>query len=140
MSRGLTNADNTQSLVDKDGVVGNVVAAPIGAAVLDLLAHANGRGPELLHIGVPGGGDCGQRVINVTRIWRWGSSYWWHAKIPHILPVLCCAVYVIYVFLAEGVCGRHERIGPSYRSSLVIADRMTQPITSWPLQYDCMTV
>ena len=43
--------------MDKDGVVGNVVSTPIGAAVLDLLAHADGRGPELLHIGVPGGGD-----------------------------------------------------------------------------------
>jgi hypothetical protein len=50
--------------VDEDGVVGNVVAAPIGAAVLDLLAHANGRGPELLHIGVPGGGGSGQRIVN----------------------------------------------------------------------------
>jgi hypothetical protein len=56
MFLALTNADNAQSLVNKDGVVGNVVSAPIGAAVLDLLAHANGRGPELLHIGVPGGG------------------------------------------------------------------------------------
>jgi len=59
----LTNADNAQSLVDEDGVVGNVVATPIGAAVLDLLAHANGRGPELLHIGMPGGG---QRVFNLS--------------------------------------------------------------------------
>ena len=39
--------------MDEDSVVGDVVAAPIGTAVLDLLAHANGRGPELLHIGVP---------------------------------------------------------------------------------------
>ena len=39
--------------MDEDSVVGDVVAAPIGTAVLDLLAHADGRGPELLHIGVP---------------------------------------------------------------------------------------
>jgi len=39
--------------VDEDSVVGDVVAAPVGTAVLDLLAHADGRGPELLHIGVP---------------------------------------------------------------------------------------
>jgi hypothetical protein len=50
----LTDTDNAQTLVDEDGVVGNVVAAPVGTAVLDLLAHADGRGPELLHIGVPG--------------------------------------------------------------------------------------
>jgi hypothetical protein len=49
----LTDTDNAQTLVDEDGVVGYVVAAPVGTAVLDLLAHANGRGPELLHIGVP---------------------------------------------------------------------------------------
>jgi hypothetical protein len=49
----LTDTDNAQTLVDEDGVVGDVVAAPVGAAVLDLLAHADGRGPELLHIGVP---------------------------------------------------------------------------------------
>jgi len=73
--------------VNEDGVVGNVVAAPIGAAVLDLLAHADGRGPELLHIGVPGGGSSGQRIVN-GRVRRWGLAYWWHAKIPHILPVL----------------------------------------------------
>ena len=39
--------------MDEDSVVGDVVAAPIGTAVLDLLAHTDGRGPELLHIGVP---------------------------------------------------------------------------------------
>lgn len=50
--RRLTNTDDTQTLMDEDGVVGNVVATPIGTAVLDLLAHANGRGPELLHIGM----------------------------------------------------------------------------------------
>jgi len=49
----LTDTDNAQTLVYEDGVVCNVVAAPIGTAVLDLLAHADGRGPELLHIGVP---------------------------------------------------------------------------------------
>jgi hypothetical protein len=49
----LTNTDNAQTLMDEDSVVGDVVAAPVGAAVLDLLAHADGRGPELLHIGVP---------------------------------------------------------------------------------------
>jgi hypothetical protein len=49
----LTNTDNAQTLVDEDGVVGDVVAAPVGTAVLDLLAHADGGGPELLHIGVP---------------------------------------------------------------------------------------
>ena len=87
ISPALTNADNAQSLVNKDGVVGNVVSTPIGAAVLDLLAHANGRGPELLHIGVPGGG---QRMVNVngSEDWRWGRTYWWQAKIPHMLAVL----------------------------------------------------
>jgi hypothetical protein len=49
----LTNTDNAQTLMDEDGVVGDMVAAPVGAAVLDLLAHADGRGPELLHIWVP---------------------------------------------------------------------------------------
>ena len=49
----LTDTDNAQTLVDEDSVVGDVVAAPIGTAVLDLLAHTDGRGPELLHIGVP---------------------------------------------------------------------------------------
>lgn len=49
----LTDTDDAQTLVYEDGVVCNVVAAPIGTAVLDLLAHADGRGSELLHIGVP---------------------------------------------------------------------------------------
>lgn len=94
MCPALTNADNAQSLVDEDGVVGNVVSTPIGAAVLDLLAHANGRGPELLHIGVPGGGDSsGQRIFNGNGSgsipWRWwGRTYWWQAKIPHMLAVV----------------------------------------------------
>jgi len=48
----LTDTDDTQTLMDEDGVVGNVVATPIRTAVLDLLAHANGRGPELLNIGM----------------------------------------------------------------------------------------
>ena len=90
MFPALTNADNAQSLVDEDGVVGNVVSTPIGAAVLDLLAHANGRGPELLHIGVPGGD--GQRMINANGsgdLW-WGRAYWWQAKIPHMLAVVYC--------------------------------------------------
>ena len=94
----LTNADNAQSLVDEDCVVGNVVSTPIGAAVLDLLAHANGRGPELLHIRVPGGGG-GQRVVNVNGgngSWRWGQAYWWQAKIPHMLAVLCCIWVCVY--------------------------------------------
>jgi hypothetical protein len=85
----LTNADNAQSLVDENCVVGNVVAAPIGTTVLDLLAHANGRRPELLHIGVPGGNWWSARNQWYSIGW-WGISYWWHAKIPHILPVLYC--------------------------------------------------
>lgn len=48
----LTDTDDTQTLMDEDGVVGDVVATPIRTAVLDLLAHANGRGPELLNIGM----------------------------------------------------------------------------------------
>lgn len=64
LSRRRTDADNAQTLVNEDGVVGDVVAAPIGAAVLDLLAHANGRGPELLHIGMPVRED-GQRTESV---------------------------------------------------------------------------
>ena len=87
----LTNTDNAQSLMDKDGVVGNVVSTPIGAAVLDLLAHADGRGPELLHIGVPGGGGGGgQRMVNVkvSEDWRRGRAYWWQAKIPHMMAAL----------------------------------------------------
>ena len=90
----LTNADNAQSLVDEDGVVGNVVSTPIGAAVLDLLAHANGRGPELLHIGMPGGG--GQRVVNVNAMFLFRRAYWWQAKIPHMLAVLCCIWVCVY--------------------------------------------
>jgi hypothetical protein len=100
----LTNADNAQSLVDEDGVVGNVVSTPIGAAVLDLLAHANGRGPELLHIWVPGdGGSNGQRMVNVNGSadgW-WGRAYWWQAKIPHILPALWCRSMCMGVSLLE---------------------------------------
>jgi hypothetical protein len=38
--------------VDEDGVVCDVVTTPIGTAVFELLAHANGCGPELAHIRV----------------------------------------------------------------------------------------
>ena len=34
------DADNGETLVDEDGVVGGVVATPIGTAMLHLLAHA----------------------------------------------------------------------------------------------------
>lgn len=44
------NADNGQTLVDQNGLVGGVVSAPIGTAVLDLLAHAQGGGAEALDI------------------------------------------------------------------------------------------
>jgi hypothetical protein len=87
VEEALTNADNAQSLVDENCVVGNVVAAPIGAAVLDLLAHANGRRPELLHIGVPGGG---QRVISGMVLggggYRTGGTRKYHTSCR------CCAV------------------------------------------------
>ena len=73
--------------MDEDGVVGNVVSTPIGAAVLDLLAHANGRGPELLHIGVPAGGQHMVNV-NVSEDWGRGRAYWWQAKIPHMMAAL----------------------------------------------------
>lgn len=76
--------------MDEDSVVGDVVAAPVGAAVLDLLAHADGRGPELLHIGVPV--FCQYMSFFATTR---DMTYWWQAKIPHILAVLwgvvlCC--------------------------------------------------
>lgn len=46
----LTNTDNAETLVDQDRVVCNVVSAPIGATMLDLLAQSYGRRPEFVDI------------------------------------------------------------------------------------------
>jgi hypothetical protein len=98
VERALTNADNAQSLVDKDCVVGDVVAAPIGAAVLDLLAHANGRGPELLHIGVPGGRG-GQRVFTGTVLG--GGGYHTGGTRKYHTSCRCCVVCNGCILLEE---------------------------------------
>lgn len=44
------NSNNGQTLVYEDRPVGRVVAAPVGPAVLDLLAHTQGGRTEGLHI------------------------------------------------------------------------------------------
>ena len=120
----LTNADNAQSLVDEDCVVGNVVSTPIGAAVLDLLAHANGRGPELLHIGVPGGGGSMVSAWSMSLgvLVRGGGEHTGGRRKYHTCwrcCVVCVCVYEERVFLSK----RNEL---NYRR--VVADRMTQPI------------
>lgn len=45
-----TDAHDTKPFVDKNGAVGSVVPAPVRSSVLDLLAHANRSGPELLYV------------------------------------------------------------------------------------------
>jgi hypothetical protein len=81
-----TNTDDTQTLVDQDSVVGDVVATPIGTTVTDLLAHAQGSGLELLHIGMAvalsiSGESRGTR----SELPRGIGTHLWQAKIPHIL-------------------------------------------------------
>lgn len=51
------DADNRQTLVHENGLVRRVVAAPIGSAVLDLLAHAQSSRAECLHIWVMVAGE-----------------------------------------------------------------------------------
>jgi hypothetical protein len=105
VEEALTNADNAQSLVDKNCVVGNVVAAPIGTAVLDLLAHANGRRPELLHIGVPGSG-CGQRVISGMVLG--GGGFHTGGTRKYHTSCRCCIVCDGCILLEES-SGRDEK-------------------------------
>jgi hypothetical protein len=81
-----TNTDDTQTLVDQDSVVGGVVAAPIGTTVADLLAHAQGSGLELLHIGMAVElSMSGELRGTRSELARAIGTYLWQAKIPHIL-------------------------------------------------------
>lgn len=59
------NANNGQTLVHKNSLVGRVVAAPIGATVLHLLAHAQGGWAKGLDIGMMVAGE------NATHLGRW---------------------------------------------------------------------
>lgn len=45
-----TNAHDAQTLMSKNSVVGEKVAAPIWTAMAYLLGHAQGRGLEFLYI------------------------------------------------------------------------------------------
>lgn len=81
-----TNTDNTQALVDQDGVVRSVVTTPIGATVADLLAHAQGSRLELLHIGMAVElSISGELRGTRSELSRGIETYLWQAKIPHIL-------------------------------------------------------
>ena len=72
--------------MDQDSVVGGVVAAPIGTTVTDLLAHAQGSGLELLHIGMAVEWSMsGQLRGTRSELPRAIETYLWQAKIPHIL-------------------------------------------------------
>jgi hypothetical protein len=115
----LTNADNAQSLVDEDGVVGDVVSTPIGTAVLDLLAHANGRGPELLHIGVPGGSGGMVSAWSMAMGVRIGSGGGRTGGRRKYHTCWRCCIIVLYVYMKRGVSVKkkwielYRRCGPN---------------------------
>jgi hypothetical protein len=92
----LTNTNNAQPLVHQDSAVGSVISAPVRSTVLDLLAHANGRRPELLHIGVTA--ISSQRIahpmVSCLALKRTGDSRRFHTSLRLIFSIdlLDCVV------------------------------------------------